>query len=271
MLGLSSSYFASKGLPIYDSVEKAFSLGFNAIELGAAHKFEENLKQTVQKIAEDFPEVFFTLHGLFPPMKEKMWFNPSLGLTEQNKKIIDSFFEFAELSKAKLIGFHPGFLFEVSYTESNGIGKTKETRQLDAKKSWKNLFEVINFFEEKNSGNNYRIAIENITSTQEKALVHGKKFEEVFNEFPFLGLLFDLGHSLTDKTYPDLINFKDKIQEIHLHKPVGKEIHQPVTEKELELLKPIKQIKKIPVIIEHFNGVSEKQILEEKELFESFF
>ncbi|MFH1663503.1 MAG: hypothetical protein ABH986_01685, partial [archaeon] len=137
--------------------------------------------------------------------------------------------------------------------------------------SWKNLFEVLEYFSEKNPGNKFELVIENITSTEEKALVYGKNFEKVFSSFPSLGLLFDLGHSLSDKTYPDLIQFSGKINEIHLHRPVGKKIHQPVTEKELELLKPIKQIKKIPVIIEHFKGITEKQVLEEKELFESFY
>ncbi|MBU2100961.1 hypothetical protein KKG83_03395 [Candidatus Micrarchaeota archaeon] len=270
MIGLSSSYFASKGFSVYDSVEKAYSLGFKTIELGATHSFEENLNETVQKIHDDFSDVFFSLHGLFPPMKEKHWFNPSLGLTELNKKIIDSFFVFADLSGAKLIGFHPGFLYEVSYVESNGIGETKQLKPLNEKTSWKNLLDVLGYFEEKNK-NNLILAIENITSTEEKALVYGKKFQKVFDSFPSINLLFDLGHSLSDKTYPDLMDLSEKIKEIHLHRPFNGKIHQPVTEKELELLKPIKQIKKIPVIIEHFSEISEKQILEEKELFESFF
>ncbi len=269
MLGISSSYFASRGFSVYDSVQQAYSLGFKAIELGAAHSFEENLNETIQKIHDDF-DVFFTLHGLFPPRKEKVWFNPSLGLTQTNKEIIDSFFVFAELAGAKLIGFHPGFLFEVSYVEKQGFGETKNLRPLEKTVSWNNLFDVMNYFKEKNS-NKFFLAIENITSTEEKALVYGKNFEKVFSKFPFFGLLFDLGHSITDKTYSDLMEFKDKIQEIHLHKPEGKKIHLPVSEKDLELLKPIKQINSIPVIIEHFKGITEKQILEEKELFESFF
>jgi len=270
MLGISSSYFASNGFSVYESVEKAYSLGFKAIELGAAHKFEENLLGTVQKIRDDFPEVFFSLHGLFPPKKEKIWFNPSIGLTKQNKEIIDAFFVFAELAGAKLIGFHPGFLFEVSYVQKKGFGATKNLTPLDKKTSWNNLFDVMNYFTEKNQ-KKYSLVIENITSTEEKALVYGKNFEKVFEKFPFFGLLFDLGHSITDKTYTDLIQFKEKIKEVHLHKPIGKKIHLPVSEEELELLKPIKQIKEIPVIIEHFKGVTEKQILDEKELFESVF
>jgi hypothetical protein len=270
MIGLSSSYFASRNFSVFESVERAYSLGFKTIELGAAHSFEENLANTVQKIKDDFPDVFFSLHGLFPPLKEKVWFNPSLGLTDLNKRIIDSFFEFAEISGAKLIGFHPGFLFEVSYVELDGFGATKREKPLDKKASWKNLLEVMNYFKEKNK-NNLTIAVENITATEEKALVHGKKFGEVFSEFPSFGLLFDLGHSLSDKTYNELMSFDHKIYEVHLHRPFNGKIHQPVTEKELELLRPIKQIKKIPVVLEHFNGITEKQILEEKELFESFF
>lgn len=271
MLGISSSYFASNGFSVYDSVEKAYSLGFKTIELGAAHEFEENLNKTTEKIFDDFSDAVFTLHGLFPPLKEKIWFNPSLGLTSQNKQIIDDFFVFAELAHAKQISFHPGFLFEVSYEDIKGIGNTKIEKKLDKKQSWNNLFEVLTYFNEKNQEKNFSLAIENISSTEEKALVYGKNFEKVFNAFPSFGLLFDLGHSLSDSTFTDLMQFKDKIQEIHLHKPVGKKIHLPIKEKDLELLKSIKQIKSIPVIIEHFKGVTEKQILEEKELFESVF
>jgi sugar phosphate isomerase/epimerase len=271
MIGISTSYFASRNYSVYESVEKAYSLGFRLIELGAAHSFEENLKETVQKIKDDFSDVCFTLHGLFPPLREKLWFNPSLGLTEVNKGIIDSFFEFAEIVDAKIIGFHPGFLFEVSFEEVNGIGLTKKLKRLDAGKSWNNLFDVIEYFNKKNSLNKFDVLIENITSTEEKALVYGKNFSKVFSSFPSVGLLFDLGHSLSDKTYNDLMQFSAKIQEIHLHKPSGQKIHLPIEEKDLELLKPIKQIKKIPVIIEHFKGITEKQILEEKELFEGFF
>ncbi len=271
MLGLSSSYFASRNFSVFESVEKAYSMGFNTIELGAAHSFEENLPETIQKISDEFPDVFFTLHGLFPPMKEKTWFNPSLGLTELNKKIIDDFFVFGKIVKAKTLSFHPGFMFEVSFVEENGIGLTKKLNELDRDVSWKNLFDVLGYASRKNIENGFVLAIENITSTEEKALVFGKNFEKVFDEFPAFGLLFDLGHSLDDNTYPELIRLNEKIREIHLHTTIGDKIHQPVTEKELELLKPVKQIKKIPVIIEHFREITEQQILEEKELFESFF
>ena len=170
-----------------------------------------------------------------------------------------------------MISFHPGFLFEVSYKDLGGIGDTKVEKKLDKQTSWKNLFDVLSYFAEKNEKEKFKLAIENISSNENKALVFGKNFRKVFDAFPSFGLLFDLGHSLSDSTYSDLMTFSDKIKEIHLHKPVGEKIHLPVEEKDLELLKPIKQIKDIPVIIEHFKGVTEKQILEEKELFESFF
>ncbi len=271
MIGISSSYFASRNFSVYDSVKKAYSLGFRTIELGAAHSFEENLPGTLKKIKKDFPGVFFTLHGLFPPLKEKIWFNPSLGLTDLNRKIIDSFFTAAETVDAKVIGFHPGFMFEVSYEELNGFGETKNIRWLDEKISWKNLFDVLDYAVKKNSENKFDLVIENIAALKDRALVSGKNFQRVFDEFPSVGLLFDLGHSLSDKTYQELMFFKDKIREVHLHMPLGKKIHQPVDEKTLDFLKPIKQIKEIPVVIEHFNGISEEQVLEEKELFESFF
>ncbi len=270
MIGISTSYFASRKFSVFDSVEKAYSLGFKTIELGAAHSFEENLKETAEKIRDNFPDVIFTLHGLFPPMKEKIWFNPSLGLTNQNKEIINDFFLFGEIVKAEILSFHPGFMFEVSYEDIGGIGDTKTEKKLDVQQSWKNLFDILDYAVKKNE-KQFTLAIENITSNEEKALVYGKNFGKVFDKFPSLNLLFDLGHCLTDNTYSELMNFTEKIKEIHLHNTVDGKIHQPIKEKDLELLKPIKQLKDIPVIIEHFNGITEKQILEEKELFESFF
>ncbi|MFH1545328.1 MAG: hypothetical protein ABIE23_04575 [archaeon] len=146
MIGLSSSYFASKNFSIYDSVKNISELGFNLAEIGAAHKFEENLFETTKKIKKDFPELQFTIHGLFPPWKENFWFNPALGLTPRNKKVIDNLFRAAEILEAEIISFHPGFLGVVEYRKNpKGYAEAVLAKKLNKEKATKKLLEVLDY------------------------------------------------------------------------------------------------------------------------------
>ena len=71
MIGISSSWLAIRGMSIKESIEKGFELGFDLVELGAAHKCEENAIETVMKLRKKYPDKQFTLHALFPPFKNK--------------------------------------------------------------------------------------------------------------------------------------------------------------------------------------------------------
>jgi len=126
MLGLSSTYFALRNSGIYESAEKIANLGFGCIELGAAHAYEKNVFVTLKKIKRDFPDLQFTVHGLFPPLREKHWFNISEGITRKNKKIIDGLFEAGRIVEARAIAIHPGYLGKTSYgrTLRSGFNKT---------------------------------------------------------------------------------------------------------------------------------------------------
>ena len=97
LLGVSSSYFATRGFSIYDSVKRALELGFETVELGAAHRFEPSVWETVKRIKRDFPSKSYTIHSLFPPRKERFWFNASLGLTKENKSVVENLFRAAGL------------------------------------------------------------------------------------------------------------------------------------------------------------------------------
>ena len=123
LLGLSSSYFAFRGKGIYDSVKAVFDLGFETVELGAAHSSEPNAWSAVRRIKRDFPEKNYTVHSLFPPLKERYWFNPSLGLTRKNRQVVESLFRAAGLVDAEVVGLHPGFLNELGfgYVRSRGF------------------------------------------------------------------------------------------------------------------------------------------------------
>ena len=90
MIGLSSSYYGLQKKKVYESAKSVFDLGFKTVELGAAHDPEKNIWDTVKKIKHDFPDKNYTVHGLFPPPEQRMWFNASLGLTKQNNAAVEA-------------------------------------------------------------------------------------------------------------------------------------------------------------------------------------
>ncbi|MBU0599672.1 hypothetical protein KJ997_02680, partial [bacterium] len=114
MIGLSTTYYATQGLSIHDSVLRIVELGFDVVEFGPAHIFEEDIWKILNEVKRDFPKVNFTVHTLFPPLKDKIWFNPSDGLTRVNKEIVDNLFQSAIILNALLISIHPPVLNEVS-------------------------------------------------------------------------------------------------------------------------------------------------------------
>lgn len=271
MIGLSSSYFASKGFSIYDSVKNIRELGFTLAEIGAAHKFEPKMFETIKKIKTDFPELEFTIHGLFPPWKENFWFNPALGLTPQNKKVIDNLFKAAEILEAEIISFHPGFLGVVEYRRHpKGYAEAVLTKKLNKEEATKKLFEVLDYIVKKNNSIGIKIALENINSNEDNALVSGNDFRQIFTDFPSLGLLFDVGHAIADNTTNSLIELKNKIIQIHLHVPNNENIHLPVQKEDLKLIQDIPNLKEIPIVLEHFKNIPVEEILEEKKLVEGF-
>ena len=107
MIGLSTTYYATKGLSIYDSVLRTVELGFEVVELGAAHLYEDNVYEVLRKIKRDFPRIIFTIHTLFPPLRNKIWFNPAEGLSKLNKVIVDGLVNAASVLEAKIISIHP--------------------------------------------------------------------------------------------------------------------------------------------------------------------
>ena len=281
MLGLSSSYFAFRGKGIYDSVESVFGLGFETAELGAAHRFEPRVWDTVKRIKRDFPDKAFTVHGLFPPLREKTWFNPSNGLTKQNKGIVDGLFKAAQIVEAKLVGIHPGFLNEVgfSFDKKRGFDTIAAGKPLPVEESWNNFFELMAYASSLSQDAGIKLAIENIHDVEVKPLVFSAKdFEKVFARFPELGMLFDFGHALFSGQAAQFVKvFSPKIAEIHMHwsrrqsQSQQKDEHAALTSAEqLQLFKAVPQLKKIPIIFEHGTDVGPAQILKEKWLVSHF-
>jgi sugar phosphate isomerase/epimerase len=71
MLGISSSWMATRGFGIKESIEKEFGMGFELVEVGAAHRYEEKAIDAVLDVRKRFPGKKFTVHGAFPPVKPR--------------------------------------------------------------------------------------------------------------------------------------------------------------------------------------------------------
>lgn len=279
LVGLSTSYFGFKKIPIYDSVKRASELGFETIELGAGHFFEKNISQTIKKIKKDFPKKNFTVHGLFPPLKKRYWFNASLGLTPINKKILKSMFKTAELMGALCVTVHPGFLADVSFGQDiNGMDYGVPGKLIPKEKAVKNVFSVAKFSLALAKKTNVKFGIENIPLVSYGYPIYSlQDFSNFFSELPEAGFLLDIGHALSEQRLEELLSLKEKIIQMHVHysRPksgtVLRDEHKPIiSEEQIFFMKQIPQIKKIPLIFEHGNNISEEEILKEKELLENF-
>lgn len=282
MIGLSSTYFAFRNLGIYESAEKIAGLGFKCIELGAAHSYERNVFATLRKIKKDFPDLQFTVHGLFPPLKEKIWFNVSEGLTAKNKKIIDGMLKSASILEACAVAIHPGYAGRVSYGKTLQSGFTGEGSSVEwpREKCLRNAFKILDYALKKSNALGLNFAMENtVWESKIRPLFYSAEdFEMLFARCPDLGMLFDMGHSLFESQLDALLpKFHRRIIEMHMHYSNPKSAayktdqHAPLPEDfDLRKLRKIEQIRKIPLVLEHGLDVTEAQVLEEKEMLEKF-
>lgn len=280
MIGLSSSYFACLGKTVYESAKSAFELGFSLVELGAAHGPEPDIWNQVKRIKKDFPDKSFTIHGLFPPPKERFWFNSSFGLTKKNKAVLDGLFRAASIVEATTVSIHPGFSKDVAWKCSgSGMCEPIPIRDLDVKEAMPKFYGVMDYALGLAHETGCAFAVENTTGTFGGTLLpDAGDFVELFERFPDAGLLFDFGHALSVEKVGDFLPvLSSRIAQVHMHfseamsmggKP---DAHMPITSlQQLEKLKCIKQFKKIPVIFEHGTDVTKSQILAEKKILEEF-
>ena len=279
MIGLSTTYYATKGLSIYDSVLRTVNLGFDVVELGAAHRYEDNVWDVLHKIKRDFPDTALSIHNTFPPLKNKTWFNPADDLYSVNKEIIDRLFEAASVLEALVISIHPPILNEISLSgkvtgnfDKPTIGKPK-----DEALSRKNFTQFIDYINKRAEEINTRVLIENMSTSFVNSLLSTKDdFLEIFDTFDNIGLLLDVGHALQCGNLQELLELDGNIFEIHLH-DVGesperrKWAHLPVKDKlYFEPLERIINKNSVLWVFEHGADVSEDEITEEKKLLEKF-
>jgi sugar phosphate isomerase/epimerase len=281
LVGLSSSYFATRGFGIYDSVARAKELGFGLVELGAAHSFEKGIWETVGRIKKDFSDLNFTVHGVFPPREKRFWFNPSLGLTADNKALVGDMFKVASEVNALTVGIHSGFDCDAGFSDTKyGFSFPTVLKRLDRGKAVAGLKEVLGYALGLSKEHGIKLVIENTPGREVSSLLRtAEQFREIFEEFPELGFLLDFGHALLEQNLEDLLSLHERVGEMHLHycSPSEENVadslfdHRPFPEGfDFSQLKKIGQIGKIPLIFEHAADIAEAEILSEKGQVERF-
>ncbi len=280
ILGLSTTYFAIRGKNIYDSVRAVREMGFDCAELGAAHPYEASVQDTLRRIKRDFGDMRFTLHGLFPPLSKPEWFNMSLGLTTENRRIIGAFFSAASAVEADVVGVHPGYPVQVKHRGAKASFRSPILgTEIPIKGAIEKSKESIAYALELSEDSGIALAVENagLGNAAEPLFLLPENIGILLSSFPELGLLLDFGHALYMRKLDEMLEFSERVVEMHMHysNPAAQGIptdeHLPLSKEfPFEKLSTVRQIKKIPLIFEHGTNVSEQEVLAEKSMLEKF-
>lgn len=285
MIGMSSSWLAVKGMLIKEAVEKVFELGFGLVEVGAAHKYEENSVETVLELRNAYPSKKFTLHALFPHFKNGNYPLNLADIKEQDRilKAVKRMFDISERLGASVLGIHGGYSAEVRWVNGrHGFKKLEASNPIPlntAKRNMKVILEdLVGIAEERD----IKLAIEISAAGPSGALMaNPESFEWLFSNLASkqLGLLLDIGHlhlagneGFYDP-YEFVKKFKSKIFEMHLHDCKYGSAHSAVGTGEIDFAKYFKiisrtRLKRIPLVFEYNNSVSEEKALAGKALIE---
>lgn len=277
MIGISSSWFAVKGMPIKESIERGFELGFELVEIGAAHKCEDGAIETVLELRKKYPNKSFTLHALFPPFKNKNG-NYPLNLADPKEhdrvlKVVKKMFDISERIGAEVIGIHGGYAARVKWVEGKfGFRDLKVEEPIALRTAKRNMDVVIEDLAGLAEERNIKLAIEISPPASCMPLTtNTETFEQIFSNFnSHLGLLLDIGHlHLSARKehydpYEFVRKFKNKIFEIHLHDVKDSQDHIAVGTGEIDFEKYFKIIgrpilEKIPMVFEYNNLVAEQK------------
>jgi sugar phosphate isomerase/epimerase len=279
LIGLSTSYYGVQGFSIKDSVSKIVEMGFDTVELGAAHEYESDVWKSLRNVRNDFPEIIFTVHSLFPPLKDKVWFNPADGLTLLNKIILDNLFRSAEILGSSVVGIHPPILSQISigHRVAGNFELPIKGQALDANKSFINYIELMKYADELAYSHKMKILIENMDTGFVNSNLNNKAdFEDTFERFHNSGLLLDAGHAVLCGNLKELITLSNKVYELHIHdtgdiKTRGRWGHSAV--KDTGFYDNIRELilnENMPIIFEHGSDVFESEILSEKKILEHY-
>ena len=276
MLGISSSWYAAQGKTVYESVKAANGLGFRLVELGAAHRFEERVFDTVKQVKHDFPDMLFTVHSYFPPIfREPVMINICKGLTLENRKAFDSLFKAASIVRAEVVSMHSGTLTDYEACgedkQMKGMIAFRQTKGIEHDLGLKNACSSLQYCLRLAGDYGIKLCIENLPNPKTVLLSKVEDFSSMLEQFPRLGLLIDVGHSPSLFSDPYWFEcFKDRIFEMHIHdfsRAKGLD-HQVVGSGDLDFKRIFSSevIRRIPLILEHSAMVSEPELLEEREL-----
>jgi|GEM_PF-3562887 len=295
MLGMSSSWAAVRGLSIRESVEKIFGMGFELCELGAAHKYEENAVETLMELRKNYPDKKFTLHALFPPVKvntpngrknnhNSHSYAMNLADSKEHEAIIKAvrkMFDIGERINAEMIGIHGGFAGEVKFVEGDfGFEELVIKTPIPLDEAKQNMTvtiqELILMAEER--GINLALEIHPPMRCA-PIMTNAESFEWIFSNFKskYFGMLLDIGHlHLASRAenydpYEFVKKFKGKIFEVHLHDCKGVKDHLAVGVGEVDFKRHFKTIgrsvlKRVPLVFEYNNSVTEQQATKGKEV-----
>jgi sugar phosphate isomerase/epimerase len=300
MLGISSSWLAIKGLTIRESVEKIFEMGFELCELGAAHKYEEGVVETVMELRKEYPDKKFSIHAKFPPDKINLpegrknnsrsnGHNYTMNLADPKEheaimKAIKKMFDISDRINAEIVGIHGGYAGEVKWVEGDlGFEELEMVKPMpldEAKTNMKIILEeLVNTAEER--GIKFAVEISPPGSFA-PVMVDEESFDWLFSNFSskYMGMLVDIGHlelaakAMNYDPYEFVRKFKKKVFQLHLHDCKDGVCHilagsgNVVFEKYFKILGRAK-LRKMPMVFEYNNSVSEEQAVKSKQMIEN--
>lgn len=297
MLGISSSWLAVKGFGIRDAVEKAFGLGFELCELGAAHKYEEGAVETVMEMRKKYPDKKFSIHAKFPPDRINLpegrkdrnsnhHYTMNLSDPKEHEavmKTIKRMFDISDRINAEIVGIHGGYAGEVKWVKGNfGFEELEMIKPMPLEEARTNmkiiLEELVNTAEER--GIKFAVEISPPGSFA-PVMVDEESFDWLFSNFSskYMGLLVDIGHlelaakALNYDPYDFVRKFKKKVFQLHLHDCKDGVCHILAGSGNVKFEKYFKilgraKLKKMPMVFEYNNSVNEEQALKSKEMIE---
>ncbi len=286
MIGMSSSWLATKGHNIKSSVDKIFSLGFNLVELGAAHKYEPKAMEIAKLLKRNHPDRKFTVHTLFPPLDDHFyWFNIADSSNfEKNVRILKTLFQVGKAVDAEVISIHGGYKKVLEKGEEYfGFYKLKFVKNIEESKGRRTIERLIEAGIGIAEENEIKFCVETDAAGLENAyMVKPEDFQWLLSEFDskYFGMLADIGHihiaakKFGFDEYEFVRSFKDKIFEMHLHDCNAKgDSHIPTGTGVMDFEKYFRAIgqraREIPLIFEYTNRASMDDAIKSKAYVES--
>ncbi len=274
MISVSSIFFGCRGTGIYESVEKADSLGFEGVELRQEHLPKNGVWKILKKTKADFPNIEFTIHAPLWSGSGINYLNPAMGLTGKNKKLLEDVFRGVQIVEAKVVLFHTGFtellLFNhIAWVPRIHWPRLKMPRGI-AKKGFGQFMESA----VKIAGDiGTEVLVENPPPSKLDVLLNSKEdFATAFSDVKGLGLALDMSHSFARGELAELLTLRKKIREIHVaySKEGEEDMHLPASMEHLQPLKKLPQLKELPIVLEHGREVSLDELIKEKAVVEKF-